>query len=495
VARVVVIGAGVGGLAAAARLAAGGHRVVVHERAPTHGGKLGEYQRDGFSFDTGPSLLTMPHVFTELFEATGEPLDLEFVPVDPVCEYRFADGTRLEMPHDPAAVPAALTAALGPGAGEAWRALHDRSERLWELVGDAVLRRPVRGTDLARFSARLRGLALIAPWCTLRGLGTAMLPDPRLRNWLDRYATYSGSDPRRTPSVLSVTPYVEQRFGAWYVRGGLRRLGDALLRRCADLGVSVQLGSEVAAVTTTGRRATGVELADGARVQAEVVVCNADASLLYDRLLGRVRGVARVRRSLRRSPSSVSAFVLLLALQGRERGRAAHRVSFPADYDAEFDAVLGRNAAPARDPAVYVHAPDDPELRPDDESESWFVLVNAPPHDPRGAPGSVDWSTPGLKERYADHVLALLAGRGDDVRGRIRWREIRTPVDLERSTGAPGGAIHGTASHGPRAALLRPANATPVRGLYLVGGSTHPGGGLPLVVQSAGIVADLVGPA
>ena len=488
--RVVVIGAGVGGLAAAARLAAQGHRVELHERAATHGGKLGERRRDGFTFDTGPSLLTLPQVVDELFADTGGPAGLDVERVDPACSYRFADGTTLDMPHDPAAVPAALDAALGPGTGRAWQELHDRSARVWDLVGDAVLRRPLGGADLLRFSRRVGDLRAIAPWRTLRGLGTAMLPDERLRAWLDRYATYSGSDPRRTPSVLSVTPYVEQQFGAWYVRGGLRRLADALLERCRLLGVQVHLASEVAQVCTTGSRVSGVRLADGRHVPADVVVCDADAAVLYERLLGGRPG-ARARRALRRAPRSLSGFVLLLALDGRVPG-PAHRVWFPADYDAEFDAVLGRDPRPVADPTIYVHAPDDPAMRPDDASQGWFVLVNAPPHEPGSG---MDWDGPEVADRYADHVLATLAARGEDVRARIRWREVRTPADLERDTGAPGGAIYGTASHGPRAALLRPANRSPVPGLFLVGGSTHPGGGLPLVVLSAGIVADLVGPA
>ncbi len=489
--NVLVIGAGVGGLAVAARLAAQGHRVQLHERSDTHGGKLGEYRRDGFRFDTGPSLLTLPHVFDELFADTGGPTELVFDPVDPACGYRFADGTTLDMPHDPAAVPAALDAALGPGAGAAWLALHERSARLWSLVGDAVLRRPLDGVgDLLRFSRRVPELRMIAPWRTLRGLGTAMLPDPRLVAWLDRYATYSGSDPRRAPSVLSVTSYVEQHFGAWYVRGGMRRLADALLRRCQDLGVAVHLGSEVTRVRTATGRVSGVQLADGAAVAADVVVCDADAGVLYERLLSDP-AAGRARRTLRRSTPSLSGFALLLALDGRTSG-AAHRVWFPADYDAEFDAIFGRRPAPVADPTVYVHAPDDPALRPDDRSQGWFVLVNAPVHDPRRG---VDWDCPQLRECYADRVLATLAARGADVRDRVRWQEIRTPADLERETGAPGGAIYGTASHGPRAALLRPANRSPVPGLYLVGGSAHPGGGLPLVALSASIVAALVGPA
>jgi phytoene dehydrogenase-like protein len=144
------------------------------------------------------------------------------------------------------------------------------------------------------------------------------------------------------------------------------------------------------------------------------------------------------------------------------------------------------------DPTIYVSAPDDPATRPDDDSESWFVLVNAPRHDPDAG---VDWDAPGLSDRYAARVLEVMAARGLDVRDRVRWCVARTPADLARETGSVGGSIYGTSSNGARAAFLRPGNAAPVRGLYLVGGSSHPGGGLPLVTLSAEIVAGLVGPA
>jgi phytoene desaturase len=492
-ARVGVIGAGIGGLAVAARLAAQGHRVEVFERAATHGGKVGQYRRDGYVFDTGPSLLTMPGTVEEVFAGTGGPADLDVQPVDPAVGYRFPDGRQLVVPHDPAAVPEAVGAALGPGAAAAWSRLYRRSAGLWDLVGEPVLQRPMGVRDLARFSMRASDLRLIAPWRTLRGLGRGLLPDPRLRMWLDRYATYSGSDPRRLPSVLSVTAYVEQRFGAWYLRGGVRQLADALLLRCTELGVGVHLGAAVVRVETAGATATGLLLADGRRVAADIVVCNADASVLYERLLPPMRATAWTRRALRRATPSLAGFVLLLALDGREPAEAAHRVYFPADYDAEFDAVFGRRARPVPDPTIYVHAPDDPALRPHAASEGWFVLVNAPRHGIDGTPGTVDWTAAGLAERYAAHVLDVLERRGVRVRHRLRWCETRTPADLERDTAAPGGAIYGTAVHGGWAALLRPRNATPVRGLYLVGGSTHPGGGLPLVLNSAAIVAELVG--
>ncbi|MET0453836.1 MAG: phytoene desaturase family protein [Mycobacterium sp.] len=487
--RAVVIGAGLGGLATAARLAATGHRVTVFESAPTVGGKLGVLQRDGFTFDTGPSLLTIPAVLEQLFADTGGPVDLGLTAVDPACAYVFADGTELVLPHDPRLIPAALDAALGVGAGASWRRLHARTARLWELVGEPVLRRPISVAALARMSARPADLRAVAPWQTIDGLGRGMFSDPRLRTWLNRYATYSGSDPRRTPAVLAVTAYVEQEFGAWYVPGGLRGIVVAVEERCRELGVDVRTGTVVESVVVTDGRARGVRV-QGRDVAADVVVSNADAAVLHDRLLPRGSAKA-VRRRVRGSERSMAGFVLLLGLSGRSPG-PAHRVYFPDDYDAEFDAIFGRGPTPVADPTVYVHAPDDPALRPDDDSEGWFVMVNAPAHDPgRG----VDWDRPGLRDTYARHVLDVLAGHGVDVRDRVRFCETVTPADLQRRTGAPGGAIYGTASHGPRAALRRPANRSPVPGLYLVGGSAHPGGGIPLVLMSAEIVAGLIGPA
>jgi phytoene desaturase len=278
------------------------------------------------------------------------------------------------------------------------------------------------------------------------------------------------------------------------VRGGLHRLGQAVAERAVEHGAVVRLGCAVRQILVEGGRASGVELADGEQVPADVVVSGADAAALYARLLPVDRRTRGPRRDLARATPSLSGFVLLLALRGRTPGLAHHTVLFPDDYDAEFDAVFGRGGPPrpVDDPTVYVSAPDDPALRPGEDSESWFVLVNAPRHDPVGG---VDWTAPGLADRYADRVLGVLARRGLDVRDRVRRRVVRTPADLERETGSVGGSIYGTSSNGARAAFLRPANASPVPGLFLVGGSAHPGGGLPLVALSAEIVARLIGPA
>ncbi|SCX38094.1 phytoene desaturase [Klenkia marina] len=482
-ARVVVVGAGLGGLAAAARTAAGGHRVTVLEQAPEVGGKLGWVSRDGHGFDTGPSLVTLPQVFADLFAATGDPLDdvLDLVRLDPAVAYRFADGTRLAVPGTLDGVRSTL--------GPEWSAFLDRAAEMWRVTEQPFLRSPLQGArTLARLARSVADVRTVAPWSSLRSLGAAYLTDPHLRMLLDRYATYSGSDPRLAPAALATVPWVEQAFGSWYVRGGLRRLPLAVADRAVERGADIKTSTPVTRVLVEGGRACGVQLADGGRIDADVVVCNADAAALYGDLLPRRAPVRSARASLARATPSSSGFVLLLALRGRTPDLAHHTVLFPADYDAEFDDLFAR-PRPLRDPTVYVSAPDDPATRPDADSESWFVLVNAPRQ------GQVDWDAPGVAETHADHVLDVLARRGLDVRDRVRWREVRTPADLERATGSVGGAIYGTSSNGARAAFLRPANASPLPGLFLVGGSSHPGGGLPLVTLSAEIVAGLVGPA
>ena len=493
-ARVVVIGAGLGGLAAAARLAAARHRVTVLERSDVLGGKLGVVERrteaGTFRFDTGPSLLTWPQVFTDLFADTGAPLAsvLTLSPLDPIAQYRFADGSSITTTSDLDAQAARFDTAFGLGTGAAWTALVQRGERIWAAVSDPVLGRSFGVTAAARRLARMGDLRAVAPGRSLRSIGRRYLTDPRQRMMLDRYATYTGSDPRLAPAALAVIPYLEHAHGGWYVEGGLRRLVDAIADRARERGAQIRTGAEVDAVTTAADRVTGVRLTDGSRVDADIVVADADASAVYGRLL-------RARPVPVPPVDSLAGFVVLLGVRGHTPDLAHHTVLFGQDsYDAEFDAVFGRPGRPVSDPVVYVSAPHDPAAAPSGH-EAWFVLVNAPRHGRDGEHGAVDWDRPGLASDYARHVLSLLDERGLPVRDRVMFTEVISPADLERRTAAPGGAIYGAALHGLRASMRRPANASRVRGLYLVGGSTHPGGGLPLVTLSARIVAGLVGPA
>ena len=485
-ARVVVIGGGVGGMAAAARLAVKGHDVTLLEQGERYGGKLARYERDGFVFDTGPSLFTLPAVYRDLFLKTGKALEdsVDVQPLDTAFAYRFPDGTTLDLPGtDPARIARAMGEQLGGTATEDWRGLMARAAEVWRITRQPFIQSPLEGAGtLIRLATDPREVKAVAPFTSLRRLGHKHLRDPRQVMILDRYATYQGSDPRKAPAALMTVPYVEQEFGAWHLGGGLATLADALVARCGERGVEMRTSADVIRVNTDSNGVTGVELADGELIPADIVVANSDAEHLYAHMVDDPRG-RKPLRTVRRATPSLAGFVLLLAVRGRTPGLQHHNVWFPADYDAEFDAVFG--GRPVEDPTIYVCAPDDPRMRPDADHESWFVLVNAPRQGP------VDWDT--LRESYADHILDVMARRGYDVRDRLLWREVRTPADLQRDVRAPGGSIYGSSSNGTRAAFLRPANISPVPGLYLVGGSSHPGGGLPLVGISAEIVAEAIG--
>jgi len=488
VSRVVVLGGGIGGLAVAARLARMRHDVTLVERNYDVGGKLGEWRRDGFRFDTGPSLVTLPATLRDLFLKTGRPLEevLELQQLDMLAHYRFPDGTQLDLPNTGVhGIAAAFQEAMGGNAGSKWTRFHDRAERMWAAARTPFVESPLAGPSaLASLAVRRPAdMWRIAPWRTLRNVGRASFDDPRQVLFLDRYATYTGSDPRRAPAVLSVVPYVEHTFRGWYVDGGLRRIAEVVRERAEQRRVRILTGTEAVRISTGDERVSGVELSDGQRLDADIVVSDVDARVLYEQLLPR----PELLRPVQRATASLSGFVLMLGLRGQQR-MPHHSVLFGSDYDAEMDAVFGPEARPVDDPTIYISAP--PDAAPEGD-EAWFVLVNAPRHG--AGPGCVDWDAPGVAAAYAEKILDLLAARGHDVRDRLLFAEHRTPADLERDTNSPGGAIYGTSSNGWRAAFLRPANRSAVSGLFLVGGSAHPGGGLPMVLMSAAITADLIG--
>jgi phytoene desaturase len=476
-ADVVVVGAGVGGLAVAIRLAASGRRVVVLERNDVVGGKLATTTHGGATFDVGPSLLTLPHLFDELFRAGGTTLtaEVETARLDPQFHYHWPDGASLVVP-DGADATASAFERFGPGAGRSWRRFDERGRRIWDVSTRTFLAGPLTPRrDLLRRLRSVRDLTAVDPFRTLHGRAAATFDDPRLVQWVGRYATYSGSSPYRAPATLACIPHVEQRFGCWHVMGGLGTLAEALRRVASSLGVDVRTGTDVVRIATTGDAVTGVETATGDVVGAPVVVADAAAEHLYGDLLGDERVLRRVRRA----PRSTSALVVLASVRGATPGVGHHNVWFGGDERAEFDELgAGRMAAA---PTIYAAVPsvtDRSVAAPG--CETWSLVVTAP------AGIRLDSATAG------DRVLALLAARGVDLRQRIEWTDVITPLQLAGRTRSPAGAIYGTSSDGRRAAFLRPANAGARRGLYLVGGSTHPGGGLPLVLTGARIVAGMI---
>ena len=490
--RVVIIGGGLGGLSAAIRLAKSGFSVQLFEASGALGGKCRVEELDGHAFDTGPSLLTLPAVYRDLFIKTGAPLEseLNLLPVDPAFEYHFANGKRLVLPNaSRAGVTDAIAATFGTKSAQEWVALMDRAAAMWEVSREPFVESELRGfLPLLRRPGFLSSLRTIAPFTSLRRMAQRYLSTPELVTLIDRYATYTGSDPRRAPAVLLTIAYIEQVFGAWHIEGGIGRLSQALEKRAREVGVQLNHNAPVRAITTSSNQVTGVILEDGQVVAADYVVSNVDAQITYEHLIDDKKSARRERRKLRRATPSFSGFYLLLSLNGKSANQQHHTVSFPANYDAEFDALFTSHQ-PVDDPTLYICSPRDTSMSPTD-SESWFVLVNAPRHSEKG--DGFNWLTPGIGEWYRDHLVELLAERGLLEKSRIRQVQFRSPADIERLYNAPGGSIYGKSSNGASAAFNRAANRSPVEGLFLVGGSAHPGGGVPLVGLSGEIVANAI---
>ncbi|MEU0740402.1 NAD(P)/FAD-dependent oxidoreductase [Streptomyces sp. NPDC006134] len=487
-ARIAVIGAGMGAMAAAARLAVAGHRVAVYERAETYGGAVRRFERDGFSFDTGPGLLTLPAVWRDLFVKTGkEPLEecAGLVQVDPSARHVFADGTEVSVPNaSRAGVVAALDEALGRGAGQRWGDFLVRAREAWDRTRRPLLEEPlwsdwrVLGEREPYPAVPHKRLLRTRRAGTLAEIGAWELRDARLTALLESHALAYGLDPRTTPASAAVLPYMEHAFGTWYVRGGLRELARAVYERCLARRVGFRFGAEVTGIVEKDGRVAGVELADGTVAEAEYVVAGVAPGVL-DRLAGEaaVRGDGEVPPQR----GAASRLTVLLALRGARPEGAAHRTVVHApDRDAELEALSGTAPGVAARPTVTVLRPGDPRLVPDPEHEAVTLTAVVP-------------ARPGAEVRERAEDLITAAERAlPGLRDRLLWHEVRTPADIAEATGAEGGAVPAPALAAGGERLLHPANGTRLDGLFTVGGWSHPGGGLPHAGMSGALVAGLI---
>ncbi len=478
--RIAIVGAGIGGLAAAIELAARGLDVSVFERAATPGGKLRELPVGDTRLDAGPTVLTMRWVFDALFDAAGARLDdaLRLAPAERLARHAWGPGERLDLHADVARSADAIGRFAGAAEARGYLDFCARSQRVYRALEQPFLRAG-RTTPWGLFArAPWRdwpALASISPFTTLwRALGRHF-HDPRLRQLFGRYATYCGSSPFDAPATLMLVAHVEQQ-GVWLVDGGMQRLAEALAALARRLGVRLRCGAQVEAIELAQGRAAGLRLAGGERIEADAVVFNGDVAALAAGLLG--DAVRRAVPALPPSRRSLSALTWHLTASARGLPLLRHTVFFSRDYAAEFD-DLRAGRLPA-DPTVYVCAQDrgaDDGPGPDGP-ERLMCLVNAPARGDGRAPTEEEIATCETRTFHALARCGLRLRPGPQPMART------SPSDFARLFPATGGALYGPASQGWRSAFTRCGARSRIPGLYLAGGSTHPGPGLPMAVLS-----------
>jgi phytoene desaturase len=485
-APIAVIGAGIGGLSAAIRLAMAGLPVVVLEQNPRVGGKMSERSQAGFRWDTGPSVITMRWVFEELFAAAGRKLEdyLTFLPVEPLTRYFYPDGTVLDATRDLGRMTAQIEK-IEPRDVEGYLAYLAYAARLHRITGPAFIYG--RPPSLASFrSVSPLDTLRFDPFRSMQQAIDGFVRSPHLRQLLGRFATYVGGSPYLAPATLNVIAHVEMTGGVWYPQGGIYAIASSLERLAGELGVAVRTGCTVKQIQVQGRRVTGVELATGEVVPAQAVIANVDVAQVYEKLLPPGSVPLRTVKRLTGAEPSCSGYVLLLGIQGEHPKLAQHNILFSSNYRREFDDIF-RRGIPPDEPTVYIAITSkaDPSHAPPG-CENWFVMVNAPALGP-----GFDWIR--NAGAYRERVLDTLARFGLDVRGKILCEQALTPLDIERLTGARRGALYGSSSNDMLAAFRRPHNRCPdLRGLYFCGGTSHPGGGVPMVILSGKIAAQLL---
>lgn len=486
-----IVGAGLGGLAAALRLSAAGWKVVLFEKQEGPGGKAFSERIGGYRFDTGPSLLTLATVFEELFHATGARLSdyLDLERLDPICHYFYPDGTRLRSYGEIERFAEELQEKTGEPRDNVLR-YFDYSRRIHDITAELFLRRSLHDPATywsKRFFSSLLQIGRIDAMRSMDRAHRGFFDSPKVQQLFNRYATYNGSSPYKTPATLNIIPYVEYGLGAYAVMEGIYAIPRALEQRAKELGVEIRYGTSVRRIVTTGdggkARVTGLETEEGFH-PFDVVISDADVKPTYRHLLQDPEAPL-LKRYERLEPSS-SGMVFYWGVKREFPELGLHNIFFSSDYEREFSEIFDEGRAP-RDPTIYINitskvtAGDAPE-----GGENWFVLINVPPD--RGQ----DWEAEA--ERVRATVLHRLSRElGQEIEPLIEAEGRLLPPDIEGRTDSHAGSLYGISSNTKLAAFLRHPNRSPrYKGLYHCGGSAHPGGGMPLVVLSGMISADLI---
>lgn len=484
--KTLIIGAGIAGIAAAIRLAVKGYDVEVFEANAYPGGKLSEIELNGYRFDAGPSLFTMPQYVDELFELAGKPSGFRYQKLDVVCKYFYEDGTKLTAFADETRFVDEISRFTNEDP-ESVKRYFNNSREIYNITNNVFLER-----SLHRLKTFLR-------WGTLRSIfrfgkidafrpmhqaNESFFKDKRMVQFFDRYATYNGSDPYQAPATLNVIPHLEHHFGAYFPEGGMYNITKALVELAESVGVRFNYDSPVDEIVLEGGKAKGVRV-KGEIIAADVIVSNMDVWFTYNKLLKSHRQL-QPKKILKQERSS-SALIFYWGIKKSFPDLDLHNIFFSADYKAEFDAIWKEQNI-YHDPTVYINISS--KLKPDDAPEgceNWFVMINVP------ANAGQDWDK--LVAQAKQHILNKLSERlGEDIARLIVCESVLDPRGIENKTLSYQGSIYGTSSNGQFSAFLRHANrSSKVKNLYFCGGSVHPGGGIPLALLSAKIVSEWVG--
>ena len=487
---ILVLGAGIGGLSAAIHLVASGHKVTVLEQNPAVGGKMSEITAQGFRFDTGPSVITMRGVFEDLFRAANRRLEdyLTLLPVEPLTRYFWADGcratsrhgSRLDLSRD---LPktAAQISALEPRDLEGYLDFLAEAARLHRITGPVFTYGPPPSLASLK-KVTLKDALSVDVVRTLQASIERRIRHPHLRQLLGRFATYVGASPYLAPATLGVIAHVELTEGVWYPQGGIYAIARAYEKLARELGVEIRLNTRVKEICLHGKQVSSVLLENGDILPASTLISNLDVTSTYS-LIQSDRAARRLD-TLKKRDVSCSGMILLLGVEGAYPDLAHHNIFFSSDYRREFEQIFSERVLPD-EPTLYLcitsktdaaHAPAG--------CENWFVMANAPALDP--ASSAVDTSA------VSEKLLNRLASLGLDVRDRIRYQQLLTPLDIQQKTGAHRGALYGVSFNDRFAPFKRPHNRSEFDGLFFAGGTTHPGGGVPMVTLSGKLVAQMI---
>jgi diapolycopene oxygenase len=478
----IVIGSGAGGLAAAIRLAAMGFRVSVFEKNSVPGGKIGEIREKGYRFDTGPSLFTLPEMVDEL--SSDSESKLKYQKLETISRYFFSNGSIFSAPANPHRFAEEISLVVGEEAGRVSKYLAD-TESLYELSSPIFLFSAFH--RLSKLFTRnnlgvLKGMMKFNPFLSMHALNKKAFKSRHTIQLFDRYATYNGSDPYRAPGTLNMIAHLEHNLGAFFPDGGMYRIVEHLYQRAIDKGVNFHFNSQVEEILMEGKKASGVR-AQGKSYKADLVVSGGDIYKTWSTLLPQ----KRAPRSLKKPDLSTSAMIFYLGVKRNFDQLDLHNIFFSGDYKAEFKALSPKGkSTPFEDPTIYVY--NSSLLNRKDAPpgcSNLFVMINTPYN--RGE----DWDE--LSKIARKHIIKKLKVHGIDLSSDIEFEQIATPATIEQMTLTTAGALYGNSSNSAMSAFNRHPNfSRKIKNLFFVGGSVHPGGGIPLCLASAKIVEEEV---